>query len=138
MKTSTMAKGIAIVALAMATGLFGAAAIQAQGGQAPSSNQGQGGGQGAANGQQGQGRGRGPTIDPAEENAYKAFNAAASDDAKITAGEDFEQKYPSSRYVEVVQATLVNLYYNKQAWDKFYPEADKVLAKDPDNVPVLT
>jgi tetratricopeptide (TPR) repeat protein len=136
MKINTITRGIAIVALALATGLFGAAAIQAQGGQAPSNNQGQGG----ANGQQGQGqgRGRGPAIDPAEENGYKAFNAAASDDAKITAGEDFEQKFPNSRYLETVQATLVNLYYNKQAWDKFYPEADKVLAKDPDNVPVLT
>jgi tetratricopeptide (TPR) repeat protein len=135
MKISTMSRGIAIVALAMATGVFGAAAMQAQGTQAPANN---GQGQAGANGQQGQGRGRGPAIDPAEENAFKAFGTAASDDAKITAGEDFEQKYPNSRYVETVQATLVNLYYNKQAWDKFYPEADKVLAKDPDNVPVLT
>lgn len=137
---------IGMGALVLAAGLFGAATIQAQGNMqtpAPSSTGQQAtpapAGQPQA-GQNGQapGRGRGPTIDPAEEAAFKAYNAATDNDAKIQAGEDFEQKYPSSRYVETVEATQVNLYYAKQDWAKFYAEADKTLAKDPDNVPVLT
>jgi tetratricopeptide (TPR) repeat protein len=115
--------------IALAGVIFSAAAAPAQ--NAPSLNGGQ-------NGQGGRGQGRGPAIDPQEEAALKAFNAATDPDAQITAGESFEQKYPSSRYIESVQGILVNDYYSKQSWDKFYPEADKVLTKDPDNVPVLT
>jgi tetratricopeptide (TPR) repeat protein len=124
--------------IALAGIIFSAATAQGQYGGAPApslANGGQGGDQGAQNGQ---GRGRGPAIDPAEEAAVKAFNAATDPDAQITAGESFEQKYPNSRYLEGVQGILVNDYYSKQNWDKFYPEADRVLAKDPDNVPVLT
>jgi hypothetical protein len=147
MKMSNMNSGIGAVALVIAAGLFGASTLEAQGnstqsnGQAaPTLNQGQSGGNGQGQaGQTGQGRGgRGPTIDPAEEAAFKNFNAATTDDAKLQAGQDFEQKYPNSRYIETVQATLVNLYYNKQDWTNFYAEADKTIAKDPDNVPVLT
>ncbi len=77
-------------------------------------------------------------IDPAEEAAIKAFNAATDNDAKIKDGQDFETKYPNSRYLESVQGTMVTLYYGAQDWTNFYAEADKALAKDPDNVPVLT
>jgi len=136
---------IGTLALVAAVALFGATALYAQNnGQAAPSLQGQGQGQQGGNtaqgknGQQGQAQGRGPAIDPAEEAGIKAFNAATTDDAKIQAGEDFEQKFPNSRYVGAVQGTLVTLYYNKQDWTKFYGEADKALAKDPDNVPVLT
>jgi tetratricopeptide (TPR) repeat protein len=143
MKMMKINSAIGTIALALAATIFGAATIQAQAaaqtpapstqGQQPAPN-----GQPAA-GQNGQGRGgRGPTIDPAEEAAFKAFNTATDNDAKITAGESFEQKYPNSHYLETVQATLVNLYYAKQDWTKFYAEADKTIAKDPDNVPVLT
>jgi tetratricopeptide (TPR) repeat protein len=117
--------------MVLAAVLFSTATAQAQ--NAPSSN-----GQGGQGAQNGQGRGRGPAIDPAEEAGLKAFNSATDPDAQIAAGESFEQKYPNSRYIESVQGLLVNDYYTKNNWDKFYPEADKVLAKDPDNVPVLT
>lgn len=138
MKLSKLSPKIGVIALATSAALFGAAVIQAQGnGQAAPSlkDNGQGGNsaQGGKNTQ-----GRGPAIDPAEEAGIKAFNAATTDDAKIQAGEDFEQKFPNSRYIEGIQGTLVTLYYGKQDWAKFYPEADKALAKDPNNVPVLT
>ncbi|HTZ76080.1 MAG TPA: hypothetical protein VMB47_19335 [Candidatus Aquilonibacter sp.] len=142
MKIRSLNSGLGIVALAAAAGLFGAATL-AQGQAAPSLKDGQSGQaqQSGGNGQaqSGQGaQGRGPAIDPAEEAAIKAFNAAPDDNSKIQAGEDFEQKYPNSRYIEAVQGTLVTLYYSKQDWPKFYAEADRTLAKDPDNVPVLT
>lgn len=137
---------VGTVALVAAVALFGGTATFAQNnGQAAPSLQGQGQGQtqgqqggNATQGKNGQAQGRGPAIDPAEEAGIKAFNGATTDDAKIQAGEDFEQKFPNSRYIGGVQGTLVTLYYNKQDWAKFYPEADKALAKDPDNVPVLT
>jgi tetratricopeptide (TPR) repeat protein len=165
MNMRTMILGASVIMFALATVLFGATATSAQGnygGQQPAptlnqggqnsnqsqsqgqtqdqskgQTQGQGQGQGQA-GPNGQGRGRGPTIDPAEEADIKAFNAATDPDAKIKAAEDFEAKYPNSRYLEGVQGTLVTLYYDKQDWTKFYGEADKALVKDPDNVPVLT
>lgn len=88
--------------------------------------------------QQGRG-GRGPAIDPAEDAAIKAFNAAGSDSAaQIKAGQDFESKFPNSRYAEPVQSTLAVLYYNVGDYPNFYTEAEKVLAKDPDSVPMLT
>jgi len=148
MKIRNLNSSVGVIALAVAAGVFGAATL-AQGQAAPSLKDGQSGqgqqsggngqAQGNAQGQAGQAApGRGPAIDPAEEAAMKAFNAAPDDNSKIQAGEDFEQKYPNSRYIEAVQSTLVTLYYGKQDWTKFYAEADKTLAKDPDNVPVLT
>ncbi len=139
MRLSNLNSKLGIIALAASTALFAGTAIQAQGNDqaAPSNGQGQAA-NGAKGGKNAPAQGRGPAIDPAEEAGIKAFNAATTDDAKIQAGEDFEQKFPNSRYIEAIQGTLVTLYYNKQEWAKFYPEADKALAKDPDNVPVLT
>src|SRR5690348_14668247 len=102
MKLSKLSPKIGVIALATSAALFGAAVIQAQGnGQAAPSLKDNGQGQGA-NGAQGgkNAQGRGPAIDPAEEAGIKAFNAATTDDAKIQAGEDFEQKFPNSRYIE--------------------------------------
>jgi len=81
-----------------------------------------------------------PKADPAEEAAYKAFYDAPEQDLdkKISLGEDFVQKYPSSKYDETVYAMLVQAYLNKQDWAKFYNSADNALAIDPDNVGVLT
>jgi tetratricopeptide (TPR) repeat protein len=143
MRLGKMNLSVGTFALVAAVALFGATTMYAQnnGQPAPSlQGQGQQGGNTAPQGKNGQGQaqGRGPAIDPAEEAAIKNFNAATTDDAKIQAGEDFEQKFPNSRYLGGVQGTLVTLYYNKQDWTKFYGEADKALAKDPDNVPVLT
>jgi tetratricopeptide (TPR) repeat protein len=81
----------------------------------------------------------GPKVDPQEEAAYKAFYDAKSADAdnKIKLGQDFIQKYPMSRYLESVYAGLVQAYYVKQDWVNFYASADKALAVNPDDIPVL-
>jgi hypothetical protein len=130
MRTGRTKTRFGVIALAICLGLLGAALAASCAQAAPAQQGGQA--------QGGQGRGRGAAIDPAEEAALKAFNAATDTDAKIQAGEDFEQKYPDSRYLEAVRSTLVTLYYDKMDWPKFYAEAGATIAKDPDNVPVLT
>src|SRR5277367_5124906 len=81
-----------------------------------------------------------PKVDPAEEAAYKAFFDAGPDavDTRIQLGNDFLQKYPTSRYNESVYAGLVQAYYQKQDWKNFYADSDKALALYPDDVTVLT
>jgi tetratricopeptide (TPR) repeat protein len=81
----------------------------------------------------------GTKLDPAEEKAYKAFYTANQQDAdtRITLGEAFIVKFPSSRYDESVYAGLVQAYYAKQDWKNFYGNADKALALNPDDVGVL-
>ena len=72
-----------------------------------------------------------------EEKDYKAFAADPNPDVQIQLGEKFEQAYASGQYVEAVDSTLAALYQNKQDWPKFFATADKVLAKNPDNAPIL-
>jgi tetratricopeptide (TPR) repeat protein len=81
-----------------------------------------------------------PKVDPAEEAAYKAFYDAGQGaaDTRIQLGNDFLQKYPTSRYDESVYAVLVQAYYAKQDWKNFYADGDKALAIYPDDVTVLT
>lgn len=73
-----------------------------------------------------------------EETAFEAFRGATNSDTQIQLGEHFDQTYPSSGYEEHVDTILANLYQSKQDLQKFYATADKVLAKDPDNVSILT
>jgi tetratricopeptide (TPR) repeat protein len=47
-------------------------------------------------------------------------------------------KYPASRYDESVYAGLVQAYYLKQDWTDFYANADKAIALNPDDAPVLS
>lgn len=79
----------------------------------------------------------GTSVDPAEQSAYNAFNNQAVVDTKIQLGEEFDQKYPNSRYEEQVDTSLSFLYFNKGDYAKFYAACDRVLAKDPKSVPVL-
>jgi tetratricopeptide (TPR) repeat protein len=78
-------------------------------------------------------------VDPKEEAAYKAFfgTTLQEPDKKIQLGQDFLQKYPSSRYAESVDAGLVQAYYVKQDWKDFFDTADKALALKADDVDVL-
>ena len=80
-----------------------------------------------------------PKADPLEEAAYKAFyDAGAKDpDKRIQLGQDFIQKYPSSRYAEAVYAGLASAYYAKQNWKDFYSSSDKALAIRSDDVDLL-
>jgi VWFA-related protein len=77
-------------------------------------------------------------AETAEEKAYDAFMNAPDVDEQIQLGEKFDKTYPASNYEENVDAALVALYADKKSWDKFYATAAQVLARDPDNVPVLT
>jgi tetratricopeptide (TPR) repeat protein len=80
-----------------------------------------------------------PKIDPQEEADYKAFYNLNPQDAdnRIKLGLDFIQKYPMSRYHESVYAGMTQAYYAKQDWNNFYSMADKALAINPDDIPVL-
>jgi tetratricopeptide (TPR) repeat protein len=103
-------------------------------GQSPSDNKDAKGAQGSAPPQQA------PKLNPKEEKDYKELNATpdTSADKKIQLGTQFLQKYPTSRYEESVMNQLVTAYYAKQDWNNFYSMADKAVAKDPDDVDVLT
>ncbi len=80
-----------------------------------------------------------PKVDPAEEADYKAFIALKpeDDDKRIELGDAFVQKYPSSRYTEVVYSQLTQAEYNKRDFNKMYADSDKALAMNPDDVSVL-
>jgi tetratricopeptide (TPR) repeat protein len=80
-----------------------------------------------------------PKPDPKEEAAYKAFYDADPKDAdnRIKLGQDFLQKYPNSRYAESVYAGVTQAYFQKQDWKDFYANADKALALNPDDAPLL-
>lgn len=80
-----------------------------------------------------------PKIDPEEEAAYKAFYDVKPEppDQRIQLGEQFLQKYPSSKYVGQVYAGLTQAYYGKEQYDKMYAAGDKALQLNPDNVDVL-
>lgn len=80
-----------------------------------------------------------PKIDPQEEAAYKAFTDTNPSDAdkEVQLGEDFLQKYPTSKYDEAVNSRLTQAYFNKQQFDKMYASSDKALALNPDDVTVL-
>ncbi|HWW51166.1 MAG TPA: hypothetical protein VN044_05460 [Verrucomicrobiae bacterium] len=79
-----------------------------------------------------------PKVDPKEQADYKAFFEAQDPDKKVQFGQDFVQKYPASQYVSSVYSQLVSAYYKKQDWDNLYATADRAIAKNPDDVDVLT
>jgi tetratricopeptide (TPR) repeat protein len=84
-----------------------------------------------------------PKLNPKEEADYKALSAVPENDKStvdknIQMSQQFLQKYPGSRYEEIVMNRLVSAYYLKQDWNDLYAEADKAVAKDPDDVDVLT
>ena len=80
-----------------------------------------------------------PKVDPQEEAAYKAFYDVPAENAakKIQLGEQFMQKYPSSRYAEAIFSTLTKAYFDQQQMDKMFASGDKALALNPNDVTVL-
>lgn len=80
-----------------------------------------------------------PKVDKKESAAYKAFYDTNPQDVdkRIQLGEEFVKKYPSGPYAESVYTGLVQAYYMKQNWQKFYAAADKALAINPQNADVL-
>jgi tetratricopeptide (TPR) repeat protein len=84
-----------------------------------------------------------PKLNPKEEADYKALvalpdNDRSTADKKIQLSQQFLQKYPGSRYEESVMNQAVSAYYAKQDWNNLYATADKAVAKDPDDIDVLT
>jgi len=79
-------------------------------------------------------------VDPKETDAYRKFFRVPPQnvDKKITLGTAFLQRYPKSVYVEAVDVGLTNAYLAKQDWKNFYNFANQALAKNPNEVDVLT
>jgi len=80
-----------------------------------------------------------PKVDPAEEADYKSFSTIGAEDfpTQIKSGEQFIQKYPSSKYAEGIYAKLVQAYFSTQDFPKMFTAGDKALALNPDDVSVL-
>lgn len=80
-----------------------------------------------------------PKVNPQEEADYKTFYETKPDavDTEIQLGRKFLEAYPSSRYVETVNARLAQSYYFKQDWGNFYAYADKTISLNPDDVDIL-
>jgi tetratricopeptide (TPR) repeat protein len=78
-----------------------------------------------------------PKVNPQEEADYKALFDTKDPGMKIQLGQDFLQKYPTSRYTQGVYEQLVKAYSAKADWNDFYAVARKALANDPDDADVL-
>lgn len=79
-------------------------------------------------------------VNKEEEAAYKAFYDAHAPDptAQIKLGEDFVQKYPSSRYLSSVYSALALDYLSSGDTAKMMDVAQKAINLDPDNVDALS
>ena len=79
-----------------------------------------------------------PPVNPEEEAAYKAFLETKDPAASAKLGEEFIQKFPTTRYAEFTYTKLAQLYLNVQELDKLAVVGEKALAINPDNMDVLT
>jgi tetratricopeptide (TPR) repeat protein len=132
MNRSLIRKGIqrTIISLSLVCAALPAARAQQQGSSQPPPKSGAAG--------QGQAQPEAPKMNPQEQADYKAFVDAPDPDKKIQLGQGFLQKYPMSIYVPNVNSQLVPAYFSKEDWNNFYATADRALAKNPDDVDVLT
>ena len=78
-----------------------------------------------------------PPVNAAEEADYKAFFEAKDHTLKVKLGEAFQDKYPTSRYREVVYVNLSNSYQSLGQEDKMSSACEKAIELNPDNVPAL-
>jgi tetratricopeptide (TPR) repeat protein len=80
-----------------------------------------------------------PPVNPEEDAAYKAFQDVALTDykQKITLGEAFAQKYPTSRYLPVIYSNLTSDYLQTNQVPKMEEIGEKEIALRPDDVQVL-
>lgn len=78
-------------------------------------------------------------ANPEEEAAFKAIGDTppADHEKKIKLGEEFLQKYPQSRYRPAVYQTLVSGYFATQQVPKLLDAADKDIALNPADAPVM-
>jgi len=131
--------GLAIIFIAATLAFAPLSAGQGYGGSQPAPSQQQQSAQPAKPAQPAPQQAEPPKVDPEEEKAYKAFYdlKVGAADQTIQLGEQFVQKYPTSKYAEQVYARLTHAYFDKQQFDKMYAAADKTLAINKDNVDVL-
>jgi len=78
-----------------------------------------------------------PPVNVEEEAAYKVFFESKEDSLKAKLGEEFQEKYPTSRYRESVYAALTSAYQNLGQEEKMFAACDKTLAINADNVAAL-
>jgi tetratricopeptide (TPR) repeat protein len=78
-------------------------------------------------------------VNAEEDAAFKAFQDAPTADAakKISLGEDFEQKYPLSRYRPIIYSTLTMLYLNTNQVQKMEEVGDKEVQLTPTDVQTM-
>jgi len=84
-------------------------------------------------------KGKGPQVNKAEEDAYKALfdSRGGSPQQQIQLGEDFVTKFPQSRYLPGVYSQLTSAYYAAGNEEKMFAAGDKALELSPDNVDAL-
>ena len=80
-----------------------------------------------------------PPVSAEEEAAFKAFDAVPGTDLqkKISAGEEFLQKYPESRYRPPVYSILTVAYLQTGQTQKAFDVGDKEVELKPDDVQTL-
>jgi len=78
-----------------------------------------------------------PPVNKEEEDAYKAFFETKDDALKAKMGEEFQDKFPTSRYRELVFVTLSNAYQNLGHDEKMFTAGEKTLEINPDNLAAL-
>jgi len=80
-----------------------------------------------------------PPVNAEEEAAYKAFDAVPNSDVtkKISAGEEFLQKYPESRYRPPIYSVLTVAYVQTGQSAKAFDVGDKEIQLKPDDVQTL-
>ncbi len=78
-----------------------------------------------------------PPVNPEEEAAYKLFFEAKEDSLRVKLGEEFQEKFPTSRYLESVYATLISAYQNLGQEEKMLASGEKTLVINADNVAAL-
>ncbi|HUI73614.1 MAG TPA: tetratricopeptide repeat protein [Candidatus Acidoferrum sp.] len=80
-----------------------------------------------------------PPVSAEEEAAYKAFDALPNSDVakKISAGEEFLQKYPESRYRPPIYSILTVAYVQTGQSAKAFDIGDKEIQLKPDDVQTL-
>jgi len=84
-------------------------------------------------------KGKGPQVNKAEEDAYKALYEArgGSPQTQIQLGEDFVAKFPESRYLSGVYSQLTSAYYAVGNEEKMFSAGEKAIQLSPDNVDAL-
>jgi tetratricopeptide (TPR) repeat protein len=79
-----------------------------------------------------------PPVNPEEEAAYKAFLDTKDQAMAVKLGEEFIQKFPTTRYAEFTYTKLTQHYLGLQELEKLAVVGEKALALNPDNMDVLT